>query len=124
MSDLSPELEAALTAGVQLFNDGKYLAAHEAFEDPWEANEGAADADFYKGLIQASIALYKLADGNVEGALQLYQGHRRFLGRFLPEHRGIDVQGFLASMLTFFRPLLMDPGADVSSTGWPRLERR
>ena len=111
--------DPALVAGVELFNAAKYLAAHEAFEEPWEANE-AADADFFKGLIQASIALYKLQDGNVDGALQLYRGHRRFLGEYLPTHRGIDVQTFLTEMQTFFRPLLMDPESEPPSQ-WPRL---
>ena len=113
--------EPALVAGVELFNQGKYLAAHEAFEEPWEANE-AADADFFKGLIQASIALHKLSDGNVEGALQLYRGHRRFLGAYLPHHRDLDVAGFLDGMQRFFRPLLVDPDGEVPARdAWPRL---
>lgn len=113
--------DAALVAGVELFNDAKFLAAHEAIEELWEANE-ASDADFYKGLIQASISLYKLSLGNVEGALQLYSGHRRFLGSFLPVHREIDVAGFLGAMQTFFRPLLVDPETPIpASDSWPKL---
>ncbi|MEX1024528.1 MAG: DUF309 domain-containing protein [Planctomycetota bacterium] len=111
--------DPALVAGVELFNRARFLAAHEAFEEPWEANE-SGDADFFKGLIQATIALHKLAGGHVDGALQLYRGHRRFLGAYLPVHRGLDVAAFLDDMQTFFRPLLVDPETPPADE-WPRL---
>ena len=46
-----------LVEAVRMFNAREYLEAHEAFEVLWLANEGA-DADFFKGLIQASICLH------------------------------------------------------------------
>ena len=70
--------EATFAAAVELFNDGKYLASHELFDELWEATESAG-ADFYKGLIQAAIALHHFQEGNLEGATKLYGGHRRFL---------------------------------------------
>ena len=42
-----------------LFNEAKYLAAHEVLDDLWEDTQGASE-DFYKGLIQACICLHHL----------------------------------------------------------------
>jgi predicted metal-dependent hydrolase len=89
--------ERVLAEGVRLFNAGEYHAAHEAFEKLWLGNE-AGDADFFKGLVQASIALHHFRRGELEGARKLYSGHRRLLAPFLPRHRGLDVAGFLAAM--------------------------
>lgn len=96
--DFSAEdAERSLNEGIALFNDGAYHAAHEAFERCWLANE-AGDADFFKGLVQASICLLHLADGKLEGARKLHTGHRRLLAAYMPEHMGLDVGGLLASM--------------------------
>jgi len=100
------EREATFRAGVQLFDAGEYLAAHELFEELWESNEGG-DADFFKGLIQAAVALHHLRAGNREGAMRLHAGHRRLLAPFLPRHRGLDLARFLEEM----RATLAD-GAD------------
>ena len=99
------DVDGALAQGVRLFDAGRYHDAHEAFESCWLANEGG-DADFFKGLVQASICLHHLTRENLEGARKLYAGHRRLLGRFLPEHRGIDVAGLLAEMQRVLHPVL------------------
>jgi len=118
-----PSANAILGAAVGLFNDGQHLAAHELFEELWEAGEGG-DADFYKGLIQAAIALHHLEDGNAAGATKLYGGHRRYLGQYLPEHAGLDVERFLADMQRFFAPILRGEPWDGSCERGrlPRLE--
>jgi predicted metal-dependent hydrolase len=117
-----PALEAAIT----LFDQGSYLAAHELFEELWEETQGP-ESDFYKGLIQATIALHHFQEGNLEGAARLQAGHRRFLGSYLPAHRGIDVAAFLADMQRFLRPVLARTGgAEVPfvAAGAPRLRAR
>ena len=110
----SAEREATLRAGIELFDGGRYLAAHELFEEIWEASEGG-DADFFKGLIQAAIALHHFQSGNLEGAAKLYSGHRRFLAPFLPSHAGLDVERFLRDMQTFLRPVLERRGSESVS---------
>ena len=103
------ERAATFRAGTRLFDDGEYLAAHELFEELWEANEGG-EADFYKGLVQASIALHHFRSGNLAGAAKLYSGHRRFLAPFLPRHHDIDLVRFLAEMQACLRGAT-EPGA-------------
>ena len=106
MTALAPEERAAaLQAGIECFNAGHYLAAHELFEELWESTEGA-ESDFFKGFIQAAIALHHFESGNLEGAAKLYSGHRRCLAAFLPTHAGIDVERFLANMQACLRPVV------------------
>jgi uncharacterized protein len=99
------EREATLRAGIELFDAGRYLAAHELFEELWEETEGG-EADFFKGLIQAAVALHHFQSGNLEGAAKLYSGHRRFLSPYLPIHAGLDVARFLREMQAFLGPVL------------------
>lgn len=106
MNRMDPDEHAAtLRAGFELFDAGRYLAAHELFEELWEETEGA-EADFFKGLVQAAIALHHFESGNLEGASKLYSGHRRCLSAYLPVHAGLDVERFLADMQGFLRPVL------------------
>lgn len=99
------EREATLRAAAGLFDDGRYLAAHELFEELWESTEGG-EADFFKGLLQACIALHHFDAGNLEGASKLYSGHRRFLAGYQPAHAGISVTRFLEEMQAFLKPAL------------------
>jgi predicted metal-dependent hydrolase len=104
------ELDApALARAVQLFDEGRYHEAHEVLDELWEATQGV-DADFLKGLIQACIAMHHFQQGNLEGARKLYSGHRRYLGPYLPAHRGIDLEGFLAEMQRALRAVLFGAG--------------
>lgn len=113
----SATLEAART----LFNQGAYLASHELFEELWSETEGP-DADCYKGLLQAAVALHHLGQGNAEGALRLYRGHRRYLAAYLPAHLGLDLAGFLEAMRAYFGPLAEQRGTRPAGDP-PRLER-
>lgn len=99
------DARASLEEGIALFAAGEYHAAHEAFERCWLANE-AGDADFYKGLVQASICMHHLVRDNPAGARKLYAGHRRLLGKYLPSHAGVDVAGFLGEMQRVLGPVL------------------
>lgn len=99
------DAERRLDAAVALFDAGRYHDAHEELEALWLATQGA-DSDFYKGLIQAAIALHHYAEGNGDGARGLYAGHRRLLAAYLPRHRGVDVAGLLAAMQACLRPVL------------------
>lgn len=107
-----------------LFNEAKYLAAHEVLDDLWEETQGAS-GDFYKGLIQACICLHHLQEGNPDGARKLYTGHRKLLAAYLPEHLGLDVGAFLAEMQRCLSPVMRArPGEEPAfdPDGRPRIE--
>jgi len=99
------EIDDELARAAALFDAGKYHAAHEVLDEVWE-QAPVAEQDFVKGLIQACIALHHHQQGNPDGARKLYSGHRRYLGRFLPAHRGLDVGDFLAQMQAALGPLV------------------
>ena len=114
-------MNPSFRAAVELFNDARFLAAHELFDELWEAGEGG-DSDFYKGLVQASVALHHFEEGNLEGAAKLYRGHRRSLAGFLPQHNGLDVAGFLQDMQACLQPVLRrDPEARFDPKTLPRI---
>ena len=102
------EQATTLAAAIHCFDAGQYLAAHELFEELWEASEGL-ESDFFKGFVQAAICLHHFEAGNLEGAVKLYSGHRRCLAPFLPNHEGIDVARFLVDMQRALRPVLDRP---------------
>lgn len=105
--------DGLLRRGVALFNAGEYHAAHEEWEKVWIAGD-SGDDDFWKGLIQAAIALHHFQRGELEGARKLYQGHRRYLANFMPEHRGLRVQELLGDLQLFLRPVVRAAaGAEV-----------
>lgn len=86
--------------GIEEFNRRRYFESHEVWEGLWIAETGP-QRPFYKGLIQAAVALYHLDRGNAHGAMKLLRGSRRYLAPFRPHHLGLDVDQFLASLERF-----------------------
>jgi predicted metal-dependent hydrolase len=106
------EIALELERAAQLFNDAHYHQAHEVLDELWE-RASQRDSDFFKGLIQACIALHHHQQGNPDGARKLYSGHRQYLAGYLPAYRGLDVAGFLAAMQTALAPVVRArPGAE------------
>jgi len=120
--DPARPVEDALMAGVRLFNSQQFLESHEDFEHGWLASE-AGDSDFFKGLVQASICLHKLQEGQHDGAKKLHSGMRRYLAAYLPSHRGVDVVGLLEEMQPFLEAAVTHPDAiDWETTPRMKLE--
>jgi uncharacterized protein len=63
-------LPPAAEEGIRLFNAGFYFEAHDLLEEVWLEREGR-ERQFYQGLIQVAVGLYKIADGNQGGAVSL-----------------------------------------------------
>jgi predicted metal-dependent hydrolase len=83
MTDLLPEppLDEDTTLRIRTaaaqFNEGKFFECHETLEDVWQGIRGPA-RDFFQGLIQISVGLYHLSNGNIPGAAsQLEKGLAR-----------------------------------------------
>lgn len=123
-TDRDEPIEASpFSKGVQLFNDGQYEEAHEEFETLWTATQGD-DSDFYKGLIQACIALHHFQRGNLPGTAKLYSGHRKLLGPYAPSFAGVDVAALLSDMQRFLLPVVRStPGSTPTfdPTARPRI---
>jgi len=90
--------------GIDQFNRGQYFASHESWEELWIGQCGPA-RQFYKGLIQAAVALLHFQNRNVHGARKLLAGSSGLLDAYRPKYLGLDVDQFLAEMQRSLAPL-------------------
>lgn len=87
--------EVLLEEAVATFNGGDYYAAHDLFEALW-------GEDFYKGLVQAAVALHHYSVGNLTGLVGLPENVDRILSDYTPAYAGLDVERFLSAFRAFF----------------------
>lgn len=81
--------------GIAYFNVCEFFEAHEVWEDLWKSYSGELRL-FYKGLIQAAVALHHFGNGNTRGARKVYGTSRGYLEPYQPRCCGLDVSKFLA----------------------------
>ena len=67
----------------------------------WLASEGRP-REFYKGLIQAAVAVYHWSRGNRNGALSLFRTSSQYLRKYRPAYLGVDVETFLQHYTDLF----------------------
>jgi predicted metal-dependent hydrolase len=102
------EYDPRYLAGIVLFNRGDYFEAHEVWEDLWMDYAGP-EKKFYQALIQAAVGLLHFCNGNVRGALKLYQSSRDYMQRYGASLLGLDIEQFWQQMTACFRELLDSP---------------
>jgi uncharacterized protein len=95
----------SLQRGVELFNEGSYWEAHEAWEEAWMPDRQGPDRGFYKGLIQIAAGCLHYQRHNRRGAVNKWRSGAEYLRPYLPSHRGVElvplvasVDGYLAAM--------------------------
>jgi len=93
----SGDSRAALAAFITAFDGGEFFEAHEILEAFWVSYRGE-DRDFYRGLIQAAVALHHLGAGNTTGAASVAARARRNLAPYAPHHVTVDVDAILARL--------------------------
>ncbi len=81
--------------GIAYFNACDFFEAHEVWEELWKDYSGELRL-FYKGLIQAAVALHHFGNGNIRGARKVYLSSRGYLEQYRPVCVGLDVDAFLA----------------------------
>lgn len=80
--------------GIAYFNACEFFEAHEVWEDLWKNYSGELRL-FYKGLIQAAVALHHFGNGNIRGARKVYRSSRNYLEKYRPTCVGLDLEKFL-----------------------------
>jgi hypothetical protein len=60
-------------AGIDLFNEGEFHAAHDAWEDRWMGEVGASEKLFLQAMIQSAVAFHHLEIGRPGAARRMYQ---------------------------------------------------
>ncbi len=94
-------LDERFIRGIELFNDEEFFECHEVIEDLWLATQDEYK-DFYKGVIQAAVALHHLTRGNLSGAKKLYGTSSKYLKKYLPKTLGLNVEKLLQDMKICF----------------------
>ncbi len=103
-----------LRRGVQLFNEGQYWEAHEAWERAWIPDRHGPERGFYKGLIQLAAGCLHYRRRNRRGALNKWRSGADFLRPYLPGHQGVDLASLVARV--------DEMRSALAAGGWPELE--
>ena len=91
--------------GIEHFNVCDFFEAHEVWEDLWMRTAGE-EKRFYQGLIQAAVGLCHFCNGNVRGAIKLYNSSRDYMTRCGTPFLGLDGDEFWRQMSACFAELL------------------
>jgi predicted metal-dependent hydrolase len=90
---LDSESLRALIKGLEEFNSGRFFECHDTLEEIWQGCRGPA-RNFLQGLIQISVGLYHLRNGNfIGGESQLSKGLSNLAG-YGEEYIGVDLAFF------------------------------
>jgi hypothetical protein len=101
-------MDAALRAGIALYNDGEYHAAHDPWEGVWLGlAAGTADERFLHGLIQFTAAVHHARTRNWSGATGLAASADDYLDGLASPYRGVAVAPLRRALAT----LAADPEA-------------
>ena len=99
-------MDDALRAGIAVYNDGHYHAAHDAWEDRWlDLEDGTDDERLLHGLIQFTAAVHHARERNWPGAVGLAESAREYLSDPPDEHRGVR----LSPIRSYLETLAADP---------------
>ncbi len=104
----------SLGRGLELFNQGRYWDAHEAWEEAWMPDRRGPDGRFYKGLIQVAAGCLHYGRHNRRGAVNKWRSGVDYLRPYLPSHHGVALAPLVDRVDDYLRA--MEPG------GWPELE--
>ena len=88
----------SLTRGVELFNQGLYWEAHEAWEEAWVPDRLGPDAGFYKGLIQVAAGCLHHGRRNRRGTLNKWRSGADYLRACPPAQHGLDLAGLIEAV--------------------------
>lgn len=88
------EYDPLYLRGIAYFNACEFFEAHEAWEELWKNYSGDLRL-FYKGLIQAAVALHHFGNGNIRGARKVYGSSRSYLEAYRPWCCSLDVEKFI-----------------------------
>lgn len=92
---------SAFHTGLALFNQGRFFAAHEAWEVAWREAQGT-ERLLLQGLIQVAAALHHVARGNPRGARSVYAKACARLDPLPSRLMGLELDTFRDALRGFF----------------------
>jgi uncharacterized protein len=102
-----------LEEGIELFNNGRYWEAHEAWEGDWMPDRKGPDSGFYKGLIQVAAGCLHYTRRNRRGAVNKWRSGADYLRPYLPEHRGVHLTPLVIAVNSYLNAM--------QGRAWPEL---
>ncbi|GAB6860860.1 DUF309 domain-containing protein [Haloplanus litoreus] len=94
-------MDAALRAGIALYNDGEYHAAHDPWEDVWLGlSDGTDDERFLHGLVQLTAAIHHARTRNWSGAAGLADSAGDYFDGLDSPYRGVAVAPLRRALAT------------------------
>jgi predicted metal-dependent hydrolase len=84
-------MDAALRAGIAVYDAGYYHAAHDAWEDEWLGLDDGSDERLLHALIQFTAAVHHAYDRNWTGVVGLAGSAREYLDGLPSDYRGVNV---------------------------------
>src|SRR4029077_15296657 len=118
-SELGPDMTSdrvGLEKGVQLFKEGLYWEAHEAWERAWIPDRHGPDRGFYKSLIQIAAGCLHYRRTNRRGAISKWRSGAAYLRPYLPRYDGIELASLGASVEADLAAL-----EQAADRDWPQL---
>src|ERR671938_1412671 len=86
-------------AGIDLFNEGEFHAAHDAWEDRWMGEVGAAEKLFLQAMIQSAVAFHHLEIGRPGAARRIYQMAKEKFARLgVKSFMSLDLEDYQAQL--------------------------
>jgi hypothetical protein len=108
MGDSAEDYDPLYLQGIAYFNACEFFEAHEVWEELWKSYSGDLRL-FYKGLIQAAVALHHFGNGNIRGARKVYGSSRGYLEQYRPTCCGLDVEKFIGELDACFAEVAASP---------------
>ena len=86
-------------AGIDLFNEGEFHAAHDAWEDRWMGEVGRDEKLFLQAMIQSAVAFHHLEIGRPGAARRMYQMAKEKFARLgVPVFMSLDLEDYQAQL--------------------------
>jgi uncharacterized protein len=86
-------------AGIDLFNEGEFHAAHDAWEDRWMGEVGQDEKLFLQAMIQSAVAFHHLEIGRPGAARRMYQMAKEKFARLgVKKFMSLDLEDYQAQL--------------------------
>jgi uncharacterized protein len=86
-------------AGIDLFNEGEFHAAHDAWEDRWLGEVGRDEKLFLQAMIQSAVAFHHLEIGRPGAARRMYQMAKEKFARLgVKSFMSLDLEDYQAQL--------------------------
>jgi len=107
-------------AGIDLYNEGEFHAAHDAWEERWRDLAGPREKLFLQALIQSSVAFHHLQIGRPGAARRMYlMAKEKFARLGVERFMSLDLVEYQAGLDRALSWLL--EAADPREVEWPEV---